>query len=152
MCDCTCYNLDDKLKEAEMDVKEAKKEVGRCELILSNEEYFLGELKEALKDAKSKKDKEDIEDAIEQLKETISNNTEELDEWRMELQKRKEEYDKIKDQLEYCYSELTICSACTEDFRDIDKCGRECWCERWYCNNCFDGGIEEKEMAAGEAF
>lgn len=61
--------------------------------------------------------------------------------------------DTIEEELDDCYSSLTNCAACGEEFVDKEECGRECaGCGRWYCINCFDESIESAELAAGEAF
>lgn len=76
-----------------------------------------------------------------------------LNSWSTKLEKRKKKYDKIEEELCDCYSDLTECEACNEEFVDKEECGRECdGCGRWYCTNCFVVAIESAELAAGEAF
>lgn len=76
-----------------------------------------------------------------------------LNKWEKILDDRKKKYDEIEDELSDCYSSLTNCAACGEEFADKEGCGRVCeGCGRWYCTNCFDEAIESAELAAGEAF
>jgi len=76
-----------------------------------------------------------------------------LNYWSTELEKRKEKYGIIKDKLNGCYSSLTECKGCGEEYVDKKGCGRKCaGCGRWYCTNCFDEAIESAELAAGVAF
>ncbi len=76
-----------------------------------------------------------------------------LNYWSTELEKRKKKYGIIKDKLNGCYSSLTECKGCGEEYVDKKECGRKCsGCGRWYCTNCFDEAIESAELAAGEAF
>lgn len=76
-----------------------------------------------------------------------------LNYWSTELEKRENKYGIIKDKLNDCYSSLTECKGCREEYVDKKECGRKCaGCPRWYCTNCFDEAIESAELAAGEAF
>lgn len=70
-----------------------------------------------------------------------------LNKWEEILDDRKRKYGEIEDELNDCYSCLTQCAACGEEFVDKEECGRACeGCGRWYCTNCFDEAIESLEL------